>query len=87
MSLLPFPCTACGQCCRNVHLSDQTAYLDRGDGTCLHFNETTKLCTIYDGRPLICQVENYYKKHLSEQITWDDFVQINLSICQKLQNH
>lgn len=40
MSLLPFPCTACGQCCRNVHLSDQTAYLDRGDGTCLHFNET-----------------------------------------------
>lgn len=82
--MTPFPCSACGKCCRRVNLSEQTASLDRGDGICRHLDTQTNLCTIYHERPLIYQVEAYYKKYLSEQISWQDFAQINMEICQKL---
>lgn len=80
-----FPCTSCGKCCRRVNLSTATAYLDRGDGICYHFDIDTNLCTIYHDRPLVCRVEDYYKVHLSDKIEWDDFVKLNLSICDRLQ--
>ncbi len=79
-----FPCTACGKCCKNVHLSPQTDYLNRGDGTCRHFDDNTKLCSIYQDRPLVCRVEEYYEKHLADLYKWNDFVKINLAICDKL---
>lgn len=83
-NLSPFPCTACGKCCRNVHLSEQTAYLSRGDGVCQYFDEQTNLCTIYESRPLVCRVEDYYKTYLSHIYTWDEFVKMNVEICNKL---
>ncbi|WP_107878640.1 YkgJ family cysteine cluster protein [Neisseria animaloris] len=83
--LTPFPCTACGQCCRRVNFSEQTAFLDRGDGVCTYFDVSNSLCTIYTTRPLICRVEDYYNVYFSEKIEWSDFVAINLSICQNLQ--
>lgn len=79
-----FPCTACGKCCQNVGNSSLTVFLDRGDSTCRHFDDRTKLCTIYADRPLVCRVEDYYKKYLSHSIEWDDFVKINLEVCNKL---
>lgn len=82
--LKSFPCTACGKCCRNVHLSEQTAYLNRGDGICRYFDTETNLCKIHENRPLICRVEDYYKTHLSHIYEWDEFVKLNLEICQKL---
>lgn len=81
----PFPCDACGQCCRRVNLSEQTTFLDRGDGTCKHFDERTHLCQIYDDRPLVCQVEAYYKKHLSNICTWGEFIEINVAVCNELK--
>ena len=82
--LKSFPCTACGKCCRNFHLSEQTAYLNRGDGICRYFDTETNLCKIYENRPLISRVEDYYKTHLSHIYEWDEFVKLNLEICQKL---
>lgn len=82
--LTPFPCTACGKCCRHVYLSEQTSYLDRGDGVCLYLDENTNLCAIYETRPIVCRVEDYYKKYLCNIYTWEEFVQINLDICRKL---
>lgn len=79
-----FPCNSCGKCCRRVNLSDLTNYLDRGDGICRNFDEVSNLCNIYNDRPLICRVEDYYKTYLSDQIGWDEFVKINLDICEKL---
>lgn len=81
---MSFPCTACGKCCRNVHLSKQTSYLSRGDGVCIHFNEHTNLCNIYQTRPLVCRVEEYYKAYLSHIYEWDEFVKLNIAICEKL---
>lgn len=65
-------------------MSDETLFLDRGDGVCKNFDEQTNLCTIYTERPLVCRVEEYYKKHLSEKIEWDEFVRINVKICEQL---
>ena len=64
--------------------SEQTKFLDRGDGTCYHFDENTKLCLIYENRPLVCRVEQYYQTYLKEIYEWDEFVKLNLEICQKL---
>ncbi len=82
----PFPCTACGHCCRNVHLSEQTNYLNRGDGICRHLDTSTNLCLIYQDRPLVCRVEDFYKAYLTQVYTWEEFVDLNLQICYKLQN-
>lgn len=79
-----FTCTSCGKCCRRVNLSEQTAYLDRGDGVCRHFEESTNLCSIYAERPLVCRVEDFYKTFLVEKIEWEVFVKLNLQICEKL---
>lgn len=86
MSKLPFPCSSCGQCCKNVHLSEQTNYLDRGDGTCRHFDNKSLLCTIYEQRPLICRIEDYHEKYLSHLYDWDGFVKMNLEVCEHLKS-
>lgn len=82
--LIPFLCNSCGKCCQRVNLSEQTRYLDRGDGVCQYFNETSNLCSIYHSRPLVCRVEEYYKKHFSHLYKWEEFIQMNLEICNKL---
>lgn len=79
-----FPCNSCGKCCRLVDQSPQTAFLARDDGVCRHFDEQNNLCSIYAERPLVCRVEEYYEQHLTEQFAWDDFVKINLRICELL---
>ena len=81
-----FPCTACGQCCKNVHLSEQTNYLNRGDGTCRHFDDESLLCNIYEQRPLICRIEEYHEKYLSHLYEWDGFVKMNLEVCEQLKS-
>lgn len=82
-----FPCTACGQCCKNVHRSEETKFLDRGDGVCRNLNESTLLCTIYEDRPLVCRVEDYYKANLIDVYEWDEFVELNLQICNELNKN
>ncbi|WP_366511601.1 YkgJ family cysteine cluster protein [Cedecea davisae] len=84
MVLTPFPCNACGKCCRRVNASPETAFLDRGDGTCHNFLEETHLCAIYESRPLVCRVEDYYRARLQNVISWEEFVRINIAICEKL---
>ena len=84
VQLTPFPCTACGKCCRRVSASPETAFLDRGDGVCGYLAEETLLCTIYEQRPLVCRVVDYYRAKLVDIIPWDEFVRINVAICSKL---
>ena len=83
--LKPFPCNACGLCCLRVNKSVETAFLDRGDGVCRHLNEQQHLCTIYDKRPLVCRVTDYYQENLSSEISWETFVELNVQICNELQ--
>ena len=55
-----FPCSQCGACCRHVDLSELTAYLNRGDGVCRYYDQITHLCTIYDSRPEVCRIDQFY---------------------------
>ncbi|WP_084722394.1 YkgJ family cysteine cluster protein [Photobacterium aquae] len=83
-SLQPFPCNGCGKCCANVHLSDQTRTLDRGDGICRHLDTISRQCQIYEERPDICRVALQFERHYAAQFTWDEFVSLNLAICEQL---
>lgn len=80
-----FPCNQCGLCCQHVHLASETRFLDRGDGTCRHFEETSRRCEIYDKRPDICRVDHQYTTHYAQQYTWDEFVAVNVQACELLQ--
>ena len=53
---------------------------------CYHHNTTEHTCTIYTERPEICRVDVYFEKHYQTQITWDDFVKINLIACKQLND-
>ncbi|WP_304350228.1 YkgJ family cysteine cluster protein [Comamonas testosteroni] len=80
-----FPCTQCGLCCQRVHLSDETRFLDRGDGTCKHYEAASKKCSIYEERPDICRVDRMYALHYHRQYVWKEFVALNQQICTNLQ--
>ncbi|HAY5018302.1 MULTISPECIES: YkgJ family cysteine cluster protein [Acinetobacter] len=86
LELKTFPCTQCGACCRHVNLSELTKHLDRGDGICHHYDLDSKLCSIYERRPEICRIDTFYQKHLKEQFTWNEFVELNLIACKQLEN-
>lgn len=81
-----FPCSQCGLCCQQVHLASETRYLDRGDGSCRHYDHLSKFCSIYDKRPDICRVDLQYEKTYSRQYTWDEFIAVNLEACEFLQS-
>lgn len=81
-----FPCNKCGLCCQHVHLAIETQYLDRGDGTCRHYDQATKGCSIYSERPDICRIDRSYSLHFADKITWVEFVNMNLQVCEILQS-
>lgn len=82
--ILFFPCTSCGACCKYLHLAEELHEFDRGDGVCMHLEETTNRCAIYETRPAICNIQTQYQLHYQET-PWPDFVAENLQICQALQ--
>ncbi len=79
-----FPCTSCGACCKYLHLAKELKEFDRGDGTCMHLDEATNRCGIYDSRPDICNIHLQYRLHYSST-PWPEFVKENLQICEALQ--
>lgn len=85
MTQSTFPCTQCGLCCRNVHLAQQTQYLDRGDGACRHYSDAGKQCLIYETRPDICRVDRQYQMNYAQTFSWEAFVEANLGVCRQLQ--
>jgi len=80
-----FPCNKCGLCCKKVHQAPETRFLDRGDGTCRHYDVEDKVCGIYDQRPDICRVDKQYELIYSERYSWEEFVTANVEVCSLLQ--
>lgn len=79
-----FPCNSCGACCRNVHLAEETQYLNRGDGRCQYYNDDSKQCNIYVDRPSICRVDEQYVINYHPFMTWEAFIELNMQACNKL---
>ena len=79
-----FKCDNCGECCRNLHLSDLYKELDKGDGVCKYLEGN--LCSIYNERPLLCRVDESYQKLFKEKVSYDEYLKLNEYYCEKFKN-
>lgn len=80
--LRDFKCTQCGLCCQNI--SKILPEFDLGNGTCKYYDPDTKLCTIYEDRPLVCRVKDYWLLN-DTGLSWKEWCDLNYQVCQKLQ--
>ena len=81
MNQMNFPCNACGACCRHVN---GIATLDRGDGVCTYFDEKTNLCTTYESRPLVCNVDKMYDNRYKDTLTPKAYYLVQARSCVDL---
>lgn len=81
-----FDCDRCGACCKSIRQSIfYSEDFDRGDGVCKHLTEDN-LCAIYAERPLVCNIDVYYDKHLSEMMSREEFHELNRAACERIKN-
>lgn len=78
-----FPCDKCGECCRNLQMSELYKGLDRGDGVCRYLDGN--LCSIYQTRPLLCRIDESYDYFFKDSMTRDEFYRANLQVCSELK--
>lgn len=78
-----FKCDKCGLCCSNIGNSKIYKDLDRGDGVCKYLRDN--LCSIYETRPLLCRVDESYEQFFSEEISREDFYELNYKACKALK--
>lgn len=81
-----FKCDCCGECCRHVSLSKVYSSLDRGDGVCKYFDESSSLCTIYDNRPIECNVDAMFELRFWQTMTKEEYYELNYKGCRELKN-
>lgn len=79
-----FPCQKCGICCRHIDKIPPLIEFDTGDGKCKYLKDN--VCSIYDNRPEICRVDVMYEKYYAKQYTEEEFYNLNLEGCKKLQS-
>lgn len=77
-----FQCDKCGICCRLLKYVPQLAAFDRGDGVCIHLKDN--LCSIYESRPDICNVEKMYD-FFKAQISEEEYCQLMTESCKALK--
>lgn len=80
-----FKCDHCGLCCKNLHRSTIYASLDRGDGTCRYFDVTESICSIYENRPIVCNIDAMYARYFADQMSKDKYYELNYSGCDELK--
>lgn len=78
-----FACIRCGLCCQQLNMNPLYAALDRGDGVCMHYDNSTRLCGIYEQRPLICRVDDSYI-HFAAVISRQQYHAANSLVCNQL---
>ena len=57
--------------------------LDRGDGQCRYLEG--RLCTIYDERPDICNVDKMYDRFFRDLMSNKEYYQRNLEGCRDIR--
>jgi uncharacterized protein len=64
---MKFNCSGCGSCCKRVGMSLEMLkkmdfpYEVKEDGmTCEKFDELTKKCTVYNNRPVVCNIDKMF---------------------------
>lgn len=80
-----FNCDKCGECCKNLNNSKIYSDLNRGDGVCIHYDELTHLCNIYDDRPLICRIDDMFDYCFQNEMTKEEYYRLNYESCKILK--
>ena len=78
-----FKCDKCGQCCRHLANSEVYKELDRGDGVCKYLEGN--LCSIYDDRPVICNIDKAFELYFKHVISKEDYIKLNQEACLSLK--
>jgi len=81
---MSFKCDCCGLCCCSLKKVPALANFDRGDGVCIYLQDDN-LCSIYDHRPEICNVELMYERVFSNYCSKEDFFRMNEKQCKKIK--
>lgn len=63
-------CEKCGLCCKKVN--------------CMHLTKDN-LCSIYENRPLVCNVDKTYDVFFARVMSKQEFEQMNRKVCVTLQ--
>ncbi|EPP1573466.1 YkgJ family cysteine cluster protein [Campylobacter lari] len=79
-----FPCTSCGACCKNINGIEELKHFNI-NGVCINLQEDNS-CKIYNERPLVCRVEDFYNKYFKDTMSKKDFYNENIKICNLLQD-
>ena len=80
-----FVCDKCGLCCTMVDRLPIYSSLDRGDGVCRYFDCSSALCTIYNNRPTICNIDKMYELFFSEKFSREEYYRLNYESCEKFK--
>lgn len=80
-----FNCDGCGYCCENLLRNDAMRDMHSGDGVCHFFNKVSRKCNIYESRPLICRVDDYYRLRMVGRMSMAEYYQINIDCCDMLK--
>lgn len=80
-----FICNKCGLCCMNLNNNPIYDELNNGEGVCVYFDRGKKLCSIYDHRPIICNVKLAYFTFFKDEMTYEDYLRVNYEACKKLK--
>ena len=84
-----FECKKCGKCCTLFHLfpkdNELRIMLDSGDGTCKYFDRASRLCSIYESRPIICNHAKYYEQYLKDRLTREDYDVFMKLFCDRIR--
>ena len=79
-----FPCEKCGCCCRLAGRFPIDGIVSP-DGICQHLDKKTNLCTIYEKRPIFCNVDASYEAYYKERMSREEFYELNKKECLRLQ--
>ena len=71
-------------CCTQLDKNPAYRALDRGDGTCRHFNSAERTCCVYADRPLLCRTDAVHSLYFS-MLAPADFPRLNPSLCTQAQ--
>ena len=80
-----FYCDCCGCCCRSIKDIPYFKEMDRGDGVCIHLDDATNLCNIYNHRPILCRVDECYEAYFSTRMSRQAYEKMNYEACEMLK--
>lgn len=79
-----FVCDRCGLCCQNLKNNPLYDDLHDGNGVCRYYDSATHLCSIYDHRPIKCNIKEAYK-YYGFNMPYNEYLELNYKACKALK--